>query len=121
MSPDYDTSVEAEYADGYIHNEAYLGDVSPYRPGANILRDIKDGSPEEEHGPLVRVSCFYGDDWYDIDFTELPEDAVPIRRRHGRMAVNLATGNMESWWRRCDFGYSFLDDNGVTVEEVRTL
>lgn len=114
-----DTSVEAEYADGFILSESELGDISPYNPNHNVLRAIIDQEPVAEHGKLVRFSVYYKDNRYDVDFTTLPDDARPIRFRHGIATLDGA-GNLESGWSGVDFGYQY-NVNGKNIQEVKQL
>jgi hypothetical protein len=116
-----DTSCQAEYADGYIHDETTLNDTSPFTGVNNILNDILEKRPETEHGKLVRFSVFYKDRRYDIDWTTLPENARPIRFRDGSRSLNLDNGDMEQWWTGCRFGYQYNDANGKNIQEVQEL
>src|SRR4051812_17293379 len=75
----FDGSCQAEYADGYIHDETTCNDVSPYDPTRNILNDIIEKRPEAAHGRLVRFSCFYNNQRYDVAWDGLPENARPVR------------------------------------------
>jgi hypothetical protein len=116
-----DTSCEAEYADGYIHNETLHNDVSPYNPEQNILRDILEKRPEAEHGKLVRFSVFYKDRRYDVDWRGLPDNARPIRFRNGNRSINMGTGEQDFWWSGIRFGYQWNDETGKNHKEVREL
>jgi hypothetical protein len=115
-----DTSVQAEYADGYILDETQLGDISPYNPTHNVLRAIINGDPEPEHGKLVRFSCFYNNQRHDVDWNGLPANARPIRFRDGFMTLDNA-GNEESGWSGCRFGYQYTNNQGRNVQEVQEL
>ena len=113
-----DTSVEAEYEDGYVHSETELGDRSLYVEG-NTFTDILHGHPCEEHGPMVRFSCFYLNQRYDIDWTVLPASARPIRFRHGFSTMDTGTGEIvESGWSGIDFGFQYNDEDGSNQQEV---
>jgi hypothetical protein len=115
----HDTSVEAEYKDGYIHSETEHDDVSPYATTNNILRDIIEKRPEAEHGPMVRFSCFYGNNRYDIDWRGMPDNARPIRFKH--MEQDSVNGVITE--TRCvglDFGYQATID-GKNVKEVSEI
>ena len=116
-----DTSCEAEYADGYIHSETELDDISPFEEGKNIFYDILEKRPEAEHGPMVRFSVFYQNQRYDVDWTGLPESARPIRFRHGYATLHVATGEMESGWSGMSFGYQYNDETGKNVKEIVDL
>lgn len=116
-----DTSVQAEYEDGFILDETELQDVSPYNGGQNVLRAILDKTPEAEHGKMVRFSGFYKNKRYDIDWTKVPESGRPIRFRHGFLTIGQS-GVVEKGWSGMDFGYQYNDDSGRNVEvkeEVR--
>jgi len=114
-----DTSVQAEYADGYIHDETTLNDVSPYVEFKNIFDDILHKRPEAEHGPMVRFTAFYKNAKYDIDWTTLPDNARPIRFRDG--ASYLSGGEEWSEWTGMRFGYQFNDETGKNIQEVQEL
>lgn len=117
-----DTSVEAEYEDGYVHSETELDDISPFVEGKNIFYDILEKRPEAEHGRMVRFSLFYLNQRYDVDWTQLPESARPIRFRHGFHTVNLGTGEtVDRGWSGVDFGYQWNDEDGSNHQEVINL
>ena len=114
-----DTSVEATYADGFILSETTCNDISPYTGVDNILNDILEKRPETIHGKLERFSVFYQDQRYDIDFTTLPDNARPIRFRHGYATLDNA-GNEERGWSGIEFGYQYTE-NGKNIKEIRSL
>lgn len=117
-----DTSVEAEYEDGYIHSETELDDMSPYEEGRNVFYDILEKRPEPEHGRMVRFSVYYQNNRYDVDWTELPDNARPIRFRHGFSTMNVATGEIvASGFSGVDFGYQWNDESGKNHQEVLKL
>lgn len=119
--PPLDSSCQAEYADGFVLDETEHHDVSPYDPQFNILRDILDKRPEEEHGKLVRFSVFYKDQRHDVDWRGLPDNARPIRFRgverdfHGD---GSASDKRITWVR---FGYQYTNENGKSTKEVKEL
>jgi len=115
-----DTSVEAEYSDGYILSETEHNDVSQYGDG-NILRDMIEKRPDAEHGKMVRFSCFYKDTRYDVDWTTLPDNARPIRFRDGKRERNMSTGEEHFEWTGCRYGYQYNDENGKNIQEVIEL
>lgn len=115
-----DTSVQAEYADGYVHDETEHGDVSPFNPSQNILRDILEKRPEAEHGRMVRFSIFYLNNRYDIDWRGLPDNARPIRFRHGYVTLQQEQ-IVDKGWSGIDFGYQYNDENGKHVQKVTKL
>ena len=117
MTP-YDGSVEAEYSDGYIHNETELGDVSPFDPTRNILNDIIEKRPEAEHGKLVRFSLFHKDHRYDVDWTTLPDNSRPIRFKHMERDSIGGEWVEEPRLLRVDFGYQLTNDAGENVQEI---
>ena len=114
-----DTSIEAEYEDGYVLSETELGDTNPYGVG-NTLTAILDRSAEEEHGRMVRFSCFYLDTRYDVDWATVPGNgsARPIRFRHGFSTVTQGGEAVESGWAGIDFGYQWNDEDGSNQQEV---
>lgn len=115
-----DTSVEALYSDGFVLSETEHNDQSPYKPTCNIFSAILNKDAEEEHGRLVRFSVFYQDQRYDVDFKELPDNARPIRFRHGYATLDN-TGNEERGWSGLEFGYQYVDENGKNIKEVKEL
>lgn len=115
-----DTSVEAEYEDGYIHSETEHDDVAQYCVG-NIFSDILGKHPEADHGPMVRFSCFWEDHRYDIDWTTLPKNARPIRFRHGYSTRAIDGSFEESGFSGVDFGFQYNDEDGNNQQEVLKL
>jgi hypothetical protein len=118
--PYFDTSCQAQYADGYIHDETQHGDVSPYTGKHNILNDILEKRPEADHGRMVRFSVFYKDQRHDIDWTQLPDNARPIRFRHGYITL-AADGSEEQGWSGMQVGYQYSDNDGKNVQKVIDL
>lgn len=116
-----DTSVEAEYADGYVHSETLLGDVSPYDNEKNILNDIIEKRPEPDHGKMVRFSVFYKNQRHDIDWTKLPDNARPIRFRDGQRHRDMGTGADWSEWVGLHFGFQYNDETGKNIKQVMDL
>ena len=118
----FDTSIEAEYEDGYVHSETELDDLSPYAENMNVLNDILNKRPEADHGRMVRFSCFYQNNRYDVDWTQLPENARPIRFRHGYSTMALGSGEiLDTGWTGVDFGYQWNDDDGQNHQEIMNL
>lgn len=116
----YDGSIEAEYSDGYIHSETEHDDVSPYTGQHNILNDILEKRPETEHGSLVRFSCFYNNQRFDVDWVGLPTNARPVRFKH--MEADTVGGEITAVrLMRVDFGYQYTNEAGRNVQEVREL
>lgn len=115
-----DTSCQAEYADGYIHDETTHEDLSPYTGEHNIFNDILEKRPEAEHGKMVRFSVFYLNNRYDFDWTRLPDNARPIRFRHGFMTVDQS-GNETSGWSGMQIGYQYNDENGSNQKVIQDL
>ena len=117
-----DTSVEAEYADGYVYNETEHGDIAQYDPGDpkhNVFYDILNKLPENEHGRMVRFSVFWRDHRYDINWRHLPDNARPIRFRNGNRTL-FPDGSQEFWWSGVDFGYQFTE-NGKNIKDIQGL
>lgn len=117
----FDTSVEAEYSDGYIHSESLLDDISPYDPTNNILRDIIEKRPEAKHGRLVRFSCFYKNRRYDVDWQTLPDNARPIRFKHIERDMRGGEWISEPRYVGLDFGYQYTDSNNKNIKEIREI
>lgn len=114
-----DTSVRAEYADGFILDETERNDVSAYDGKHNTFYDILNKLPEAEHGKMVRFSVFWKNHRYDVDWGDLPDNARPIRFRHG-FHHWFPDGTEETGWSGVDFGYQFTQ-NGKNVQEVQEL
>lgn len=113
-----DTSVEAEYEDGFILSETEHQDVAQFGDG-NIFRDILLKRPELEHGRMVRFTVFYENARYDVDWTTVPDNARPIRFRHGFSTMDAATGEvLDSGWTGIDLGYQWNDEDGSNQQEV---
>ena len=98
-----ETSCQAEYEDGFILDETENDDVSIVNDGKNTFYDILDGHPEALHGPMVRFSVFWDNKRYDVDWTQLPDNARPIRFRHGYLHQTGPNAG-ESGWTGVDFG-----------------
>jgi len=115
------TSIQAEYEDGFILDETEHDDISPYDSNHNILRAILNKDPEAEHGKMVRFSVFYQNQRHDIDWRGLPDNARPIRFRNfsGDFAEGGVITNKRLNW--LNFGYQYTDENGKNVQEVREL
>lgn len=116
-----DTSCEAEYEDGYVHSETELDDTSAFEDGRNVFYDILERRLEAEHGRMVRFSVFYQGQRYDVDWTTLPDNARPIRFRHGYNTLYIETGETESGWLGVSFGYQYNDETGKNHKEIIDL
>lgn len=116
-----DTTIQAEYEDGFVLDETKLNDVSPYNEGHNVLRAILDKEPEKEHGKLVLFSVFYKNNRYDIDWTTLPDNARPIRFRHGFITQSASGEELARGWSGMDFGYQYNDADGKNQQYVEEL
>ena len=115
-----DSTVEAEYEDGFVLSETDLEDINPYGEG-NTFTAILNRLPEQAHGKTVRFSCFWKDQRYDVDFAALPENARPIRFRHGYYTRSSDGSFEESGWSGVDFGYQANGSNGANYQEVKEL
>ncbi len=115
-----DTSVEAEYKDGFILSETEHNDQSPYNQTHNILGAILNKDAEKEHGKVVRFSVFYKDLRHDVDWTTLPDNARPIRFRTGFNTL-ASDGSETSGWVSIQFGYQYQDENGKNIKEIKEL
>lgn len=116
----YDSSIEAEYEDGYIHSETELDDISAFGEG-NVFTDILKKRLEAHHGRMVRFSVFWKNERYDVNWTELPDNARPIRFRHGYSMLNTATGEQISGFSGVDFGFQYNDSSGRNEQEIVEL
>ena len=116
-----DTSIEATYSDGFVLSETECGDISPFNPNFNILKSILEKDPESEHGKMVQFSVFYKGNRYDVDWTQLPDNARPIRFRDGQRHRNMDSGDEWSEWVGLHFGYQYTDDKGKNIKEVMDL
>lgn len=117
----FDTSCQAEYADGFILDETEHNDVSPFTGIHNILNDILEKRPEAEHGKMVRFSVFYHNARYDIDWRGLPENARPIRFRDRSFWMDDQGRTGVTDWQACRFGFQYNDENGKNIQEVQEL
>jgi hypothetical protein len=115
-----DSTVQAEYEDGYILDETEHDDVAQFGDG-NIFRDILNRLPEADHGRMVRFTCFWKNQAYHVDWTELPDNARPIRFRHGYYTRALDGSHEESGWSGVDFGFQYNDEDGANQQEVLEL
>ena len=129
MAP-IDTSVEAEYSDGYILSETEQNDISAYvdcplvdgvPTGPNTLNDILEKRPEALHGPMVRFSVFYHDARHDVMWEGLPTNARPIRFRDGYNYLDGSGNEVFGGWTGCRFGYQYNDESGKNIKEVKEL
>ena len=113
-----DSSCQAEYADGFILDETELEDVSPYDTDHNVFHAILNKLPETEHGKMVRFTMFWKNNQYDVDFSDLPDNARPIRYK--KMEADFI-GSVQT--RReimaVGFGYQYTDENGQNIQEVQ--
>lgn len=115
-----DTSCQAEFEDGYILDETEHNDQPQFGEDGNIFRDILLKRAEPEHGRMVRFSCFWQDQRYDIDWTDLPDNARPIRFR--KCYYSRSTdGAEEMGYYGVDFGYQYNDEDGKNQQEVLNL
>lgn len=115
-----DSSVQAEYEDGFVLDETELDDTNPYGEG-NTFTAILNKLPEADHGPMIRFSCFWKDQRYDVDWTILPESARPIRFRHGFHTIAIDGSYSESGFSGVDFGFQYNDEEGKNQQEVLEL
>jgi hypothetical protein len=116
-----DTSCQAEYEDGYVLDETELNDVSQHVEGKNVFHDILNRLPEAEHGRMVRFSVFWKDRIYNIDWTGLPDNARPIRFRHGFAQMSVSGDLQERGWSGVDFGAQWNDEDGSNQQYVEEL
>jgi len=113
-----DSSIQAEYADGFILDETELNDISPYNENENVFRAILNKDAEAEHGKMVRFSVFWKNNRYDIDWSDLPENARPIRFRT-KYATFSEDGTQTFGTTSIVFGYQYNDESGKNIQETR--
>jgi hypothetical protein len=113
-----DSSVQAQYADGFILDETELNDVSPYNSNENIFRAILNKEPESEHGKMVRFSVFWKNNRRDIIWLDMPESARPIRFRN-KYATFSEDGTQTSGTTSVVFGFQYNDKDGKNIQETR--
>lgn len=107
--------LEAQYESGFVLKED-AQDHSPYDAGKNIFHAIKHGRPVDGHGQLVRFSAIGPAKRYDIDWTTVPTDAIPL------MEMELARDfHPELGWTSDPrathiFGYELPDGQRVVKE-----
>jgi hypothetical protein len=112
-------SCRAQYADGYIYDETAHNDVGQFGD-LNVFDDIKHKRPEKDHGKLTRFTVFYDGYRYDFDFSQLPDNARPIRFKH--MELDSIGGVIiEQRLMSVDAGYQYNDETGKNVKEVIEL
>ena len=122
----YGFRLQAEYESGYIHTENDQ-DLSPYQPGRNCYFDIVNHMPTKMgHGRLVRFSLIGAAERLDIDWTTVPDDAMPIHYMEMERSI-VMMGDPEGvdtgprCLRRC-FGFSYTDpETGETVNRVEMV
>lgn len=126
----FDTSVQAEYEDGFILDETEQGDISAYiecplvdgvPTGHNTFSDILNKRPEAEHGKMVRFSVFYKDQRLDFDWTTLPDNARPIRFRDRSSWLDGDGNTGVTDWQGCRAGYQYNDEQGKNHKHIEEL
>lgn len=124
--------LEAEYEDGYVHSELKLRDKSPYLEGSNVFGDILNKRPVPEHGKMVRYSFVGPNRRFDVDWSDFPDDAKPIRFIHKSVSqeqhlVMGASGYKDVWENfgdprvetsSYDWGYEYHDADGTKQKAV---
>jgi len=115
-----DTSIEAEYEDGFILSETEHDDVNPFNGEGNTFTAVLQKLPEADHGRMIRFSCFWKNQMHTIDWTTLPDNARPIRFRHGYNTL-YEDGTVESGFMGVDFGVQWNDEQGKNYKEISEL
>lgn len=114
--------LEAEYEDGYVHSELELEDASPFSPGKNVFHDILEGHPTQEHGGLVRLTLFInGVARYDIDWTNTPVGARPIRYKEMERDFTYGQKPEPPRIMRIGFGYQWIDAEGQNQQVLKHI
>ena len=116
-----ETSVQAEYEDGFVLDETALDDKSGWVEGKNVFHDILNRLPETDHGRMIRFSVFWDNQRYDVDWKDLPDNARPIRFRHGFARMSVDGSLQERGWSGVDFGCQWNDEDGTNQQEVVEL
>ena len=107
--------LRATYEDGFVLVEDEH-DLSPYDEGKNVLHAIRHFRPCAEHGKLVEFALITPEQTFAVDWTEVPEGALPVRERHMEMTqVGDVLGDPVVVG--VTFGYEY-DVAGETVREV---
>lgn len=113
-----DSSVQAQYEDGFILDETELNDISPYNKNENVFRAILNKDPEKEHGKMIRFSVFWKTNRRDIQWLQIPDNARPIRYRNMYSTISQ-DGTQTSGITSVVFGFQYNDENGNNVQETR--
>lgn len=126
----FDTSVEAEYEDGFVLSETEQNDRSAYiklelvdgvPTGPNTLNDIVNKRPEAKHGKMVRFSVFWKGERKDMMWAELPADARPIRLRDGTNVLDSNGQQTFGGFHACRWGFQYTDENGKNQQFIKEL
>jgi hypothetical protein len=127
--------LEAEYDDGYVHSELKLGDKSPYVQDSNIFGDILHKRPVQEHGKMVRYSFVGPERRFDVDWSNFPDNAKPIRFIHKQLEqdqhISVSKDGYARSWENYgdprvkvvsyDFGYEYFDKDGKKHKEIKEI
>jgi hypothetical protein len=107
--------VRATYCDGFLLIEDER-DESPYDEGRNVFHAIRHGRPCAEHGALVEFALITPEQTHAVDWTKVPEGALPVRERHMEMTQ---VGHVldDPVVVGITFGYEY-ERAGETVREV---
>lgn len=114
--------IEAEYSDGFVLNEEAHGDRSPYDEGRNIFNAIVESRPVDEHGPMIRWTCFTHLSRLDVDWRQVPLGSRPVMEHDLERDFDAGSGEPKGPARVMEqrFGYEF-DVDGETVREVQEI
>lgn len=114
-----DGSCRATYADGFVYDETQLKDIGQYGH-KNVFDDILYKRPEAEHGRMVEFSVFFNNTRYDFDWTELPDNARPIRFKD--LEIDTQGGQVVAKrLMRMHIGYQFNDSTGQNVKVIEDI
>ena len=121
MTPN-DGQIEALYQDGYLLSECEHMDISPFDPTKNVFNAILNMLPTAAHGPMVRFSVWFDAARIDVDWTQVPTSARPIRykkmeRDHNLEGIFLGDARLMT----VGFGYQYNDDNSKNIEVIQEL
>lgn len=117
---DFPPYLEAQYESGFILREDEQ-DHSPYDSGRNIFHAILNKRPETAHGPMVRLALVTPKLTYTVDWTQLPDNARPIRFKHMERDFVGSEPVGPPRIAEINFGFQYIDENGDNVQEVKYL
>jgi len=117
--------IEAKFEDGFVLNEKKQNDVSIYDDRRNTFYDILNKLCEVDHGKMISFTLVLKDLGYDnliIDWTEVPDNAKPIRYKSYEIDTNNGQIINEQRLVKIGFGYEYFDKSlGKNVQKVQVI